>query len=109
MEEARDVIAGTIVQYSNVRGFGFVEPDERRPDNRDYFFHIKHFRDAGRDCDGNLALCERSKNVREPVVGERVVFYPFEDEKGPAASLWTYEFLWEQRLSPAETEPTATT
>ena len=109
MKEAREVIAGTIVQYSDVRGFGFIESDERRPDGRDYFFHIKHYRDVGRDPDGTLALCERGKNVREPNVGDRVVFCPFEDTRGPAAALWTCESRWEEWVAHlAKIESTAT-
>ena len=110
MAEAREVIAGTIVGYNRVSGFGFIESDVPRPDGRDYFFHIKHYRDVGPDRDGNLALCERVKNVREPVVKDRVVFYPFDDTRGPAATLWTYESRWHGALAHlVDPESTATT
>ncbi|MCC2630254.1 MAG: Cold-shock DNA-binding domain [Candidatus Paceibacter sp.] len=82
---------GKIVKYVNAKGFGFIQPDERRPDGRNIFFHTNNSRVLSEDFPGDIDFLFDTLVVdRNPHEGERVVYNVSEDKKGPRAFQWNY-------------------
>jgi cold shock CspA family protein len=89
-------LTGEIVYWNNVGQFGFIEPDFRRPDDKDVHFHRRNCRAIREDYLGSPELASGTHVERDPHKGERVVYYETDHRKGPTAYQWNYFDAWKK-------------
>lgn len=87
---------GRVKFFVPAKGYGFLIPDERRPDGRDVHFGERGFSAVFERWPGEIDFShdgdflEGKDDHRVPKAGERVAYNEYEDKRGPTAIFWNW-------------------
>lgn len=87
------------------KNYGFIIPDKRRADGKEYFFHRNNACQLSEEFPGEVGMVLETWVDREPHKGDRVIFYGANHAKGPVAFQWNYEQEWQRSQNLINSRP----